>query len=504
MSSFSIDTDKVSEVANDISHLSSTSSSIVNSVEDYNITNEDGFDFSGAKSAIENNVDGMKTKVNNTYILLDAVVNTHSSLQDSVGENNSSSPGANYGDYSYTGGNSGGGSSSSNYSSGGYGDTIPVAELTANQNFVNNMLSDANSGAPINSFPGLNISDPNALAAIDTALKENPSAYEKLLEELGKVKSTISNAESTLNEELEIVLSSNSIKSTTAEGVIAESFGKALIVVEASSKTPGIIEYTKEVNEVSKEHKIEFRFLQLDDIIDYSSTTSYNENITSEVLTIKKENQKDIKEIKEEPNNIETNEEQKNIEIEKTSSITNNIESNKANEVEEKVDEIEQNIDENKKEEEKEIIEDEASKNTESPEQEKIINEDEIELEEQRNKEIELQERRQKLINELKKSKNSSSYLNPLNQTKDINIEEKKEEKKEEQKTTTINSSKIKDQTKFDKLTNIPTKDGIKNDILNSPVTMIIKNNLIINAEAGILSRDRIEILISTSGISNK
>jgi len=33
---------------------------------------------------------------------------------------------------------------------------------------------------------------------------------------------------------------------------------------------------------------------------------------------------------------------------------------------------------------------------------------------------------------------------------------------------------------------------------------MIIKNNLIINAETGILSRDRIEILISTSGISNK
>ena len=52
--------------------------------------------------------------------------------------------------------------------------------------------------------------------------------------------------------------------------------------------------------------------------------------------------------------------------------------------------------------------------------------------------------------------------------------------------------------------TNIPTKDGIKNDILNSPVTMIIKNNLIINAETGILSRDRIEMLISTSGISHK
>jgi hypothetical protein len=50
-------------------------------------------------------------------------------------------------------------------------------------------------------------------------------------------------------------------------------------------------------------------------------------------------------------------------------------------------------------------------------------------------------------------------------------------------------------------LTKLPTKGNITNDIMNSPVTMIMKNNLIVAAETGILTKERIESLIKNSGI---
>ena len=508
MSKFSIDTDKVSSIASDLSNLSSSSSSIGSSVSGYDTTNEDGFDFSGAKSAIENNVEGMKTKVSNTSVLLDAVVSTHSSLQDSVSSGDSSGGSSDYGSYSYGGGSYGGGSSGggSNYVGGGYGSSAPQAEISSSQGSTGKAISGevkkvAKNEVSAVSLSSLDVEDPLAEKLVESVLKENPSAYDKLKEELGKVESTIANAESALNEELDVVLSSNSIKTTSPDGIIAESFGNTLLVIEASTKTPGITKYVKDVNEVAKEYKLEVRFLELDDIIDYSSAGSYNERINDDVLAIN-EPSHELKDILEVKIDSESEEEKEKISsINDYSQFKSGIYQLEENEENKENQEVEETIFSEKQEENKK----EDENNEETPQQEEIINEDEKELEEQQKEQEHLKENQEDNQSE-KVIENRERPIVP-GTIPEMRKEEKKEEEKKEpiEKTDnnkTVDSSKIKDKSKYDKLTSIPTRDNVKNDILNSPVTLILKNNLICNAETGILSKERVKMLIENSGIN--
>ena len=48
---------------------------------------------------------------------------------------------------------------------------------------------------------------------------------------------------------------------------------------------------------------------------------------------------------------------------------------------------------------------------------------------------------------------------------------------------------------------NIPTVSGVENDIFNSPVTMLMKNNLITDSMTGVVSKEQIEAFIKRSGI---
>lgn len=438
MAVFSIDTDKVMNVASDVDSLSSSSSSVASSVSGYDTSNEDGFDFSGAKSAIENNVDGMKVKVSNTSVLLEAVVGTHTTLQDSAGGGTQTgSTTRSYGGYTYSGGGSGNYYSGGGITGGGYGDSIPVSELRAMNNSTNNAIigqvTERLNGAGID-VNSLSVADPLA-NGIESALKENPSAYEKLVEELGKVKSTISSAESALNEELEVTLSSNGIKKVTPEGIVAESLTSSLLVIESSTKTVGLTDYIKIANEVAKEYKIELRFLDLDEIIEFGSSKSYSETKTDDVIIIDDDKNKEINEY----SDTSVDEEDKKSEENDTSTIS--ITDNKTKEN----NSLENNNDE--------TITTEIKDDEEEPKEE-IINDDE---------------------------------------------EEPKEEKKDS-KSNSI-SKTIKNEEKYNMLTKLPTKGNITNDIMNSPVTMIMKNNLIVAAETGILTKERIESLIKNSGI---
>ncbi len=500
MSKFSIDTDKVSSVASEVSNLSTSSSSVASSVSSYETQNEDGFDFAGAKGAIENNVDGMKVKVSNTSVLLDAVVGTHNGLQQSVSEGNSTGGNANsYGSYSYSGGyTSSGGSSGGSSVSGvsGYGSAGAAASLGSKGKAILGLEEiDVESG--LNS---LMVADPLA-EGIESALKDNPSAYEKLLEELGKVKSDIGTAESTLNEELEVALSSNDIKKTDADGLVSESFGKTLLVVEASTKTSGIVQYIKDVSEVAKEHNLEVRFLELDKIIEYEASGNFGENKIEDTLVIKNEEVKELEEqIKTE--NTTTEDAEKITTIEPSETVASTSSDLMTPTPAPTPEEVENAASEENSSEESVEESQKLDGQDQEETQEKIINEDEKENKEEQKSEEE-SKTEEVVKTEEEKNTDQEEPIITSNNAKGLKeeVEEDKQEEKEKTTSEVVDNSRIKDKAQYDKLMNIPTVSGVENDIFNSPVTMLMKNNLITDSMTGVVSKEQIEAFIKRSGI---
>lgn len=103
MTKFLLDTDSVESVSESIKSLSNNAKTVLNSINKYNTDNDDNFNFAGAKDAIVTNVSATYIKFRLTNRYLDAVVSTHTELQDSVsgnkngGNNGSYSPSYNYG-----------------------------------------------------------------------------------------------------------------------------------------------------------------------------------------------------------------------------------------------------------------------------------------------------------------------------------------------------------------------------------------------------------------------
>ena len=86
MASFYINTNKVDAVSDNIKTIGDKCDTILSSVNGYDVNNEGGFNFSGAKDAIANNLEGAKIKFNNTVSLLTAVVKVHGGIQESVND----------------------------------------------------------------------------------------------------------------------------------------------------------------------------------------------------------------------------------------------------------------------------------------------------------------------------------------------------------------------------------------------------------------------------------
>ena len=76
---FLLDTDSVLSVSKGMDTLTSNAGTVLGNVKSYDVSNND-FDFSGAKAAIVNNIEGIETKVSNTNVLLDTVVQVHTEL----------------------------------------------------------------------------------------------------------------------------------------------------------------------------------------------------------------------------------------------------------------------------------------------------------------------------------------------------------------------------------------------------------------------------------------
>ena len=149
MAIFMIETESVSSSSDSINSLSSNLSNISSSVSGYDVSCDDGFDFSGAKQVIVQNIEACVSKMSNTSKLMNNVVSSHNDLQsklkfvkdeetkpnnsdDSSNQSSnqssdyssgrSSSSGSNHSGSGrhYSGGSSSGSSSSSGYSGSSY------------------------------------------------------------------------------------------------------------------------------------------------------------------------------------------------------------------------------------------------------------------------------------------------------------------------------------------------------------------------------------------------
>lgn len=83
MAIFMLDCDSVTATASSITSLVTQFSQLADSVNGYDTSCEDGFDFAGGKAAIAANIDACTTKVQNTAKLVEGVVTSHTALQNS-------------------------------------------------------------------------------------------------------------------------------------------------------------------------------------------------------------------------------------------------------------------------------------------------------------------------------------------------------------------------------------------------------------------------------------
>ena len=83
MSVFMLDTDSVSSAKSSMDSIVSQIDSIASSVSSYD-TSCDDFDFSSAKSVIASNIEAFGVKIKNTSAVMDSVVSSHTTLQNSL------------------------------------------------------------------------------------------------------------------------------------------------------------------------------------------------------------------------------------------------------------------------------------------------------------------------------------------------------------------------------------------------------------------------------------
>ena len=87
MSLFLLDCDSASSTASSFSSMADKLKTIISSINGYDTSCEDGFDFSSAKSVIASNVEACATKMSNTSSLINSVVTSHTNLQKKLNNN---------------------------------------------------------------------------------------------------------------------------------------------------------------------------------------------------------------------------------------------------------------------------------------------------------------------------------------------------------------------------------------------------------------------------------
>ena len=253
-----INTDAISPISDNMKSIASKATQVLSSVNGYSIDSTK-FDFSGAKNAIANNIEGMEIKMKNSSTLLSAVVGTHESYQKSADGGNETG-GTDTGNYTYTGGNS---SHNNSY----YGGT--------------------GSGNTANTGTLMNYSQPTTPQGDETAIKSTEEQSLLVASMLGNdVKSNI------ILQTLANTM--NLFGITLAEtGKLSEILNKneKLVILEGISTAIETIEYTRIVGKVCTEYGIPVKYVNLDKILTYKDseedkeTASINAKSTVSTLT---------------------------------------------------------------------------------------------------------------------------------------------------------------------------------------------------------------------------
>ena len=260
---FFINTSKVGEVSDSIDTISSKCDTILSSVSGYDTTCEGGFDFAGAKSAIENNLKGADTKFKNTVALLTAVINAHGGIQNSVGAASDSSSS------SYS---SSSGSYSSGYSSGGY-------------NYSGNYGGYNSSSATTSATPAVvSSSDASSnLSAIDTLTL---STIDTGAEHAIGIPTII---------KVDDVLKKIDVKEISVSDIEKETKGRNTIIVEGISSSSDCAEYLVTVSEVTKDYDVSVKYIRLDKVIeDPTIATTEVKETAEDLVSMTKEKVIDI------------------------------------------------------------------------------------------------------------------------------------------------------------------------------------------------------------------
>ena len=290
MATFLLDTDSVLNVSKGMDTLSSNVDTILGNVKGYDVSNDD-FDFSGAKNSIVNNIEGIETKVSNTNVLLDTVVQVHSELQESISDIN--------GDTTST--------ASTNTVS-----TSSTSSTGVSADYSYSTASDGNykeSNTDTGNYGYGGVSDQSYYAVPETASKAVEAQTVKEVNEIIEEKIEDSIEEKTdadvstnvvssiIDEQYKEVLENTKFEESTVNELLNTiKDGEMCVVVEGNSLDLKTIEYLSVVAKAAMSVSAILRFVKLDNILDFktNNTASDLSESTKNVLSEdKKTNEKE-------------------------------------------------------------------------------------------------------------------------------------------------------------------------------------------------------------------
>jgi len=285
MAKFLLDTDSVLNVSKGMDTLTGNVDTVLSNVKSYDVSNDD-FDFSGAKKSIVNNIEGIETKVSNTNVLLDTVVQVHSELQDSISTINDD-------------GNSNSASTTSTSSAGVSSDGVPSSSYSSGDYYVESNTDSGNygmGGIP-DEYSGYYVAAPVAEKKIEKALsvEEVNTLIDEKVEEKTDAEVSKEFVSSIIDEKYKQVLEETKFEESTVTDLLNTiKSGEMCIVVEGNSLDLKTIEYLSVVAKAAMSVSAIMRFVKLDNILDFktNNTASDMSESTRNVLSEDEEDKK--------------------------------------------------------------------------------------------------------------------------------------------------------------------------------------------------------------------
>jgi len=250
---FYLNTDKVSAVEDGVSTIAKNWDGVQTKAEGMDTTHEGTFNIAGAKEAITNNLKGAGIKFANTAALLDAVLKVHGGTQENAGTGSSNA-------YSSSSGCS---SSPTRYSGCGSGPSGCGSSPSYNP-------SPSRISKTTSSVSG--VSQPATISSLEALklMSDHTGATQTIaLETLTKV---------------DDILKKIDVKEISVSDIEKETKGRNSLIVEGISSSADCANYLTDVAEVTKNYDITVKYIRLDKIIEDPNETSAKMKSTASSL----------------------------------------------------------------------------------------------------------------------------------------------------------------------------------------------------------------------------